>query len=257
MNIFTFSFSDIGKRETNEDSIFASVRRLNGKPVCFAMVCDGVGGLSQGDFASNTAIEHFEKWFERDVINEPQLDVEILLQKFLLELKFINYEIYSYGESKNTHLGTTFSGILLFDKQFLIVHIGDTRIYFIDDSINQLTEDHTIAALKQRNRIIMNDDELIVYLNQLYQCIGAGFDFSPQIITGTISDGTFLMCSDGFRHRLSEHEMLDNFNKDKMSCISSGEIERNIIASVNKIKERGERDNISVIVINVSDTTGR
>ena len=54
-----FGVSDIGSRNTNEDSIGSF---SNGANRCF-VVCDGLGGHGMGDIASKTVVDEFEKQF--------------------------------------------------------------------------------------------------------------------------------------------------------------------------------------------------
>lgn len=250
MKILTMAHTDVGSRPTNEDAACVISKNINSKKTCFAVVCDGIGGLTSGDYASKTVVNYFENWFENELESETkQTDIEVIAQKWIQELRFVNYDLLSYSKSQNIRLGTTFTGILIVEKQYLIVHVGDTRVYFIDDSINQLTEDHTLAALQQKNEIKANNSTA----NQLYQCIGANNKFKPQVIIGKLSYGTFIVCSDGFRHKISDNELLEHFKKSAMRNRSDSEIKRTVRSLVKTIKERGEKDNISVILINVSE----
>ena len=56
--------SDIGNfRSNNEDSIFYAYKIIGGVQICFAAVCDGVGGLKNGEIASQMIIKALEDWF--------------------------------------------------------------------------------------------------------------------------------------------------------------------------------------------------
>ena len=45
--------------------------------------------------------------------------------------KNLNNKIIQYGQRTDVSLGTTFTGMLFCDDQYLICHVGDTRAYYI------------------------------------------------------------------------------------------------------------------------------
>ena len=95
-----------------------------------AIVCDGMGGLSKGELASATVIKSFSAWFDNQLeIELENFDIDIIGYKWSLLLKYLNAKIKRFGIENNLSLGTTFTGILLFDDKYLIVHIGDSRAY--------------------------------------------------------------------------------------------------------------------------------
>ena len=60
--------SDVGiVKETNQDSVLVKVAQTNHGRVCLCVVCDGMGGLSNGELASATVIREFEHWFEKQL----------------------------------------------------------------------------------------------------------------------------------------------------------------------------------------------
>ena len=75
---------------------------------------------------------------------------------------------------------------------------------------------------------------LIKRKNVLLQCVGASERIEPQVITGNIQEGVYLLCSDGFRHEISSKEIFEGLNiknlKDKNKCIEKlkEKIEENI-----------------------------
>ena len=84
----------------------------------------------------------------------------------------------------------------------------------------------------------------------LLQCIGAGGDVVPVYKFGIYAKGdVFLICSDGFRHKLKSEEIAKMFRPDSMT---DEEIMKSVAVEAVEInKERKERDNISVIAIKV------
>jgi serine/threonine protein phosphatase PrpC len=70
----------------------------------------------------------------------------------------------------------------------------------------------------------------------------------PQFISGNVKQGaSYLVCSDGFRHEINEREIYElcRYRKGRQQ----EEIHDNLKRLVELNKSRGERDNISAILI--------
>jgi serine/threonine protein phosphatase PrpC len=82
----------------------------------------------------------------------------------------------------------------------------------------------------------------------LTQCVGASEELKPDLVSGIVSPkDVFLLCSDGFRHKLSVKEMEMEFNH--LHLVSNEQIYEVCEELVNRVVLRGEKDNISAIVI--------
>lgn len=242
--------TDIGiSKKINQDSLLIKHVSTDKGEVLLAIICDGMGGLSNGELASATVIRAFSKWFDEELPYElVNVDMQVIAGKWSLLLKDLNVNILDYGKSIKQNLGTTFSGMLFIGNQYLIVHVGDTRVYEIDSHMNQLTEDHTFIQREiSRGTLTPEQAKTDKRRNMLLQCVGASKTVDPQIIHGTTKRCSYMICSDGFRHEISEDEMFETlsfsnlFNKDEM--------ENNIKYLIEQVKSRGEKDNISVILI--------
>ena len=146
---FTFiAETDIGTtKDTNQDSILVKHGQYSGGEVLMALVCDGLGGLSKGELASATVIRAFDKWFDEELPYElEELDLHVISGKWNLMLKDLNVKLIEYSRNENITMGTTFTGILFVNNQYVISHVGDTRVYRLDNSITQLTNDQTFVA---------------------------------------------------------------------------------------------------------------
>lgn len=63
--------TDIGiRKETNQDSVALRIIDTPEGQATFAIVCDGMGGLSKGELASKEVILSFCRWFDHDFQNE-------------------------------------------------------------------------------------------------------------------------------------------------------------------------------------------
>lgn len=252
MHFVAIADTDIGtSKNTNQDSILIKhASTLNGE-VLFAIVCDGMGGLAKGELASATVIRSFSDWFDNELAKElSSLDMKVIAGKIELMLKDLNLRILEYGKYTGINLGTTFSGILFVDNQYVIAHVGDSRVYYMGSSINQLTEDQTVVAREVRlGRMTVEEAKLDKRRNILLQCIGASRIVNPQIIYGLAEKGAYMLCSDGFRHKITEDEIFESLKPAKLT--SKKIMHANAKKMIDLVKSRKERDNVSVVLIKI------
>lgn len=242
--------TDIGiYRATNQDSLMIKQAQTIYGEVLMAVICDGMGGLSKGELASATVVRAFESWFENEFPDELEnLDMNTVSEKWSSMLKDLNIEIALYGQKYGIKMGTTFTGMLMAKDRYFIVHVGDTRVYQIDTNVTQLTKDHTYVAREiDKGTITELEAETHEKRNTLLQCIGASKTIDPQIISGNIEKCVYMLCSDGFRHEISNAEFLNNLNPDLQ--IGKERMHLNLRKLIDENKKRNERDNISAILI--------
>lgn len=79
------------------------------------------------------------------------------------------------------------------------------------------------------------------------QCVGASSKVNPSFLAGTVAGGTFLLCSDGFRHVLTKDELFHNSNPE--TFVSEQMMEDNLKYLTEVVKQRKEEDNISAILV--------
>ena len=267
------AYSDAGlKKSVNQDSIcilqgeypmhgnfFNENRRGR---VVMGMVCDGMGGEKQGEIASKAGIEMFRKWFTKKLpehlkkYEKPGNHSDDVLQNvskdFEAMINDLNHDMCRYGTDNGIRLGTTLSVIIIFDDgRYILAHTGDSRIYRIEryvKKISQITKDQSLVADEVRKGIITKDEALKdSRRNILTECIGISDSVSPIIETGRINSGvSILICSDGFYHEIRESEMGERLSEmygDKE------EIKRALTDMIRVCKSRGEKDNISAVLI--------
>jgi len=242
--------TDVGTRkDVNQDSILVKHAKTGSYEVLLAIVCDGVGGLSKGELASATVIRAFSEWFEKELPHElNSLDMQVIGGKWELLIRDLNNQMLAYGQKFGVGLGTTFSGILFINNNYLIGHVGDTRVYYLGNSMYQLTEDHTVIANEIKNGTLsVEQAKTDSRRNMLLQCIGASSVVTPQIIVGMVEPGTYIVCSDGFRHEISEKEIFERLYAGNLTDKQMMHLQTRYLIEL--VKNRQERDNISVVLI--------
>ncbi len=250
MRFIATADTDIGiSKKTNQDSVLVKHGMVDGVEVLMAIVCDGMGGLSKGEVASATVIKRFSRWFDEELPYEiDNLSMSIIGAKWALLLKELNSDIFLYASRQGITMGTTFTGILFVDDQYVVAHVGDTRLYRISDGMFQMTEDHTFIARElKKGTITPEQAKTDKRRNLLLQCVGASDKVDPQTIVGRALQGVYMICSDGFRHEVMPNEMLGYLNYGAL--VDKETMHRNGRYLIEVAKQRGEKDNISVLLI--------
>lgn len=252
MNFVATVDSDVGTvKTTNQDAACIKIAETAYGQVAMAIVCDGMGGLEKGELASATVINEFNEWFCNELPrNIDGFNWGYVSEKWIHIIKKLNRAIGDFGRNNNIRLGTTVTAMLLFKNEYLIAHVGDSRVYQIDSGLLQLTEDHSVVGREVRQGLISEEDaEKDPRRNVLLQCVGASNAVEPQIVRGQITGNTsYLLCSDGFRHVISRYEIFEAANPQKVK--TSDEMKSNLRRLIDTAKYRGEQDNISALLIN-------
>ena len=240
-------------KKINQDSALYKEAETGIGDLMLAAVCDGMGGLRNGEVASSEMITALSGWFDHQLpfLMEERITDYALIESLNRLIINEDEKITEYGEV-NGECGTTLTAVIACGGRYLCVNIGDSRVYRIaDDGIMQLTHDQTVVQqLIDQGRITTKQAEVHPDRNVLLQCIGAGGDVVPDYSTGEYKEGDmFLICSDGFRHKLKKEEMAGIFGG---GFGSDQELKEAAKSAVEISKGRKERDNITVIAVAMS-----
>lgn len=246
------AYSDIGiRKETNQDSVLVEVAQADHGEIAFAMVCDGMGGLDKGELASATVTKAFAQWFQYDF---PQMlkngfSEEQLEQRWREIIYAQNNRIDAYGRSLGISLGTTAVGILIYADRYYIINVGDSRVYLLDKKLTQLTKDQSFIQREiDAGRMTPEEARIDSRRNMLLQCVGASDYIEPDFFSGDVkSNEVYMLCSDGFRHIITEDEIYEYLKPD--SLITEKDMLENSTYLTELNKHRKEDDNISVALI--------
>jgi serine/threonine protein phosphatase PrpC len=244
--------TDIGiKKKTNQDALLFMEANCSSGPIVFAVICDGMGGLAEGEIASATVCVAFQEWFLEKLpalakAGYPEGDLKTSWEELIFSL---NSRILDYGDLHHVSLGTTLVALLLVDKRYFIINVGDSRIYQFSDSLYQLTKDQTVVQREVDLGMITREDaERDPRANVLLQCIGASGIVEPEFIAGTIPrEAVYLLCSDGYRHQVQPKEFWDHLNPQMVA--DEQQLTNSIVYLTDLNKHRRESDNISAIAI--------
>lgn len=244
--------TDIGLRESNQDSLVIKSYHRNGKRAFLAAVCDGLGGLARGEINSRKAAEILSNWFEgvfvsiADGTSEPEY-MEEQLEKLL---ETINRSLFMSNRAAGTPGGTTMSALLLWNGERFIAHIGDSRIYEIKDgTVIQLTRDHSYVAREvELGHMTEEEAKVSKKRNVLLQCLGARpYLDEPQVAEeGENAPAVYLLGTDGFWHNMDRDFVLEHFSPGTLKV---DEMKQHLIDIVGNNRREGEKDNATAIAV--------
>lgn len=217
----------------NQDSVVLQQVLTGRGRVLLAAVCDGMGGLSCGEAASGYAAEQFRDWFYTELFSMIRKNKRYwVIRRSLDRLVFhMQGQLGRYAVKEGISLGTTMTVFVLWDRTWLLWHLGDSRAYRLRGCrMEQLSEDHERDAGK------------------LTKCLGSFGSFTPQHRMGVLKPGDgILLCTDGFRRRVTGGEMREVMNPRELA--EEEQIGRRLKEIGETCMKRGERDNLSAVYI--------
>ncbi len=191
------SYSGIGKRTNNED---AFIVKENSEGL-LALVCDGLGGQDNGEYASQAAVETITAYLDGKPISAEALGEAITLAN----------EAVCKVQEEHPGAQTTVAAVWLGDNSGEAMNVGDSRIYqFRDGEIVYQSVDHTLAQLAVMTGELKPEEIRGTNLrNRLFRALGDAV--APKIgekQLEILSGDRLLICSDGFWEGILEDEML-------------------------------------------------
>ncbi|MEM9491504.1 MAG: protein phosphatase 2C domain-containing protein [Myxococcota bacterium] len=246
--------TDVGRRRTiNEDAM--SCDDAGG----FYVVADGVGGHSRGEVASRETVEQMRGWVARSSERLDQLiaqcrngdpeahwEVRRLLENGLQSACYMVFGMAQLDPDKRG-MSTTCSALLVRSGFAFAAHVGDSRVYRTrGESVLQLTEDHTLINYKLKHGM-MTPAQAKTARGKNVITRAVGHKDYVQVDTAdvdVIPGDRFLLCTDGLHNYLrNDDEVID--------LIADDDIDVGVRASVALANQRGGKDNITAIVIEV------
>ncbi|RMH54577.1 MAG: serine/threonine-protein phosphatase [Candidatus Hydrogenedentota bacterium] len=238
----TFRFAgltDIGRVRKNNEDAFKIASLGDDRWVA---VADGCGGEAAGEVASSRALEVFEEEISREV--QTERDLAFVLRDAVVRANEVLLE-EAQGERKG--MATTFSALYFRKDLAYSLHVGDSRIYRLqEDRFELLTCDHTwVEYAVQAGRITREEAEHHERAGWLMQALGMAEFRAPDIDFFPVKVGDrFLLCSDGLQKCVSDEEIAQ-------ALATGDEPERTCRYLIDQSLARGAPDNVTVVVVYV------
>lgn len=239
-----FGRTDIGKvRSTNEDCFVTGKTFDN---ICYAVVCDGMGGASAGDKASRLTCDMIKTLID-NMLKKGMSDSSVKNMLVSITLA-VNAKVYEMANSDKSlmGMGTTLVLALAIGNAAHIVHVGDSRAYLIrDGEINKLTKDHSfVQSMVDLGRI--TDDEAFRHPQRNYITRAIGVDRNLKVdynIVRLEPEDKLFLCTDGFSNYFTDRDIYFMIQNDDY------EIEKAVNNMIDEANQRGGSDNITAVII--------
>ncbi len=244
MNVY--AKTDIGKtRETNQDAFDTGY--FNDGTV-WAVVCDGMGGVSGGQIASSLCIDKTVNAIKRSY----REDMTVNNVKNMLVSAINAANSYVFDESLKDRelkgMGTTIVAVVIVNNIAVVAHVGDSRAYIVNDTIKQITKDHSyVQLLVDNGKITLEEAENHPDKNIITRAIGIeGFVDVDVDIVDIKDEDILLLCTDGLNGYVKDDDILKTVKEYGDSSTEK------LVETANL---NGGHDNITVVLIS-SDNQG-
>lgn len=237
-----------GRRESNQDSygwvavssgaMFGSASYGDLEPVSdmrddflLAVVCDGMGGLTDGAEASRLVVEGLIDW----ATISPEIDTEDARLSLVQRITEMERMVMNWYPGS----GTTLSAILASEHRWTSVHLGDSRCYAFSKDGSWRTEDHSPAEAMFRKGIISEDE---MHHGPMGNILSAyiGDNHADKTVFEEIPHGwnRLVLCTDGAFCEMDSESFreVSTLATDAERIVSSG-------------YDAGSKDNITTILV--------
>lgn len=190
------------RRKTNQDRWLALAEKRDGKAYALLAVADGMGGLKQGDLASEKAVELLRQWWRTVGSQQAAEQCSDALDEVIYE---IHRQLFYLSQQQGAALGTTLSVLVLAGKNYLFKQVGDSRIYLrVKGNTTLLTTDQTWCNEAIAQGLLAPEQAENHWMRHaLVNALGASEELKIDTGSGTVPNGAcFLLCSDGFYNGL-------------------------------------------------------
>ncbi len=239
-------FSEIGRKDNQEDYLFPS--NVDSRTRIFIM-CDGMGGHDNGEVASRTAAE--------------------ALGTFLTSCSKVDIPTFEMGLSKaydaldnidtnsDKKPGTTMTCLCLNDDNYLVAHIGDSRIYHIRPSLYNAKTKRGGILYQSSDHSLVNDllkaGELTeeeardfphknIITRAMQPHLSKRYKADVYIFDDIQGGDYFFMCSDGILEQLSNEALCEILSSEKTN-------DEQKLAKIKSICDNKTKDNYTCWLI--------
>lgn len=242
IHLESFGISDVGLMRSNNEDAWAELVENR-----FFVLADGMGGHQAGEVASRLIVEKLSSAIQSMKQLPSSIQERAKLLKTLIEKA--NREIYLLSLHNENYfgMGTTLACLWLDEKNTIIAHVGDSRIYRLRKAkLTQLTLDHSLRQeLLVKGKLNSTNSSVYALKNIITRAIGTQTRVEPSIEIEKFQSGDlYLICSDGLTDELSFEEIQSTLSN--ASSVKEGA--NNLIKLA---KENGGSDNITIVIIKI------
>jgi protein phosphatase len=141
-------------------------------------------------------------------------------------------------------MGTTIVAATIAKGKMCIANVGDSRLYVIGDTIEQITKDHSyVAEMVRQGKVDPKNASMHPDKNIITRAVGASDTIQTDFFEVDVKEGdTILLCSDGLTNMVTDDEICRIIRE--VSDLS--EAGKTLVSEANK---NGGSDNITVVLV--------
>lgn len=242
----------LGRRPLNEDAWSiahgADSAHLWAERGRLYAVADGMGGHAAGEVASQLAIETL--WREYYAGDDLPLPPTLRVQQAILAANQEVYEQSALQESQ-AGMGTTIVAAVVREDWLTIANVGDSRAYLVrGGEAQQLTHDHSWVAEQVASGALSQEEaDNHAYRHVVTRCLGHRPNVQVDLFEHALEPGdAILLCSDGLNNQVSDADIAHILSEHPPAEAAN--------RLVTLAYESGGADNITAIVLQISESTG-
>ncbi len=227
--------SDVGcVRKINEDAY------LDSGHIGLWAVADGMGGHAAGDLASSSIVAALADIPPPDSLSQ-------LVDAVEDQLLTVNRQLRETAARRDGRMiGSTVVALLIWRRHCACLWAGDSRIYRLRaGKLEQLTSDHSqVEEMIERGELLREDAASHPAANVITRAIGADDELCVDVVLYDVEPGDrFLLCSDGLYKEIADEEFAIH-----LATRDAEQAGRDLLSLA---LERGARDNVTIIVVQV------
>lgn len=240
LNISIGQYSDKGRKANNQDYHGAFIAKKNVralKGIAIAMA-DGISSSTTSHIASETAVKTF---LEDYYCTSEAWTVKTSVERVMASINSWLYSQTMAGEGrydKDKGYVATFSALILKNRSAHLFHVGDTRIYRINEhGFEQLTHDH---------RLWVNQGTSV---SKSYLSRDLGIEQHCHLDHQTLSlkqGDVFIICSDGIYEYLPSNNMIN-------TLMQYDDLDKAAQSLVEQAYDLGSEDNLSIQIVRINE----
>jgi serine/threonine protein phosphatase PrpC len=246
------------QHKPNEDSLFAAqgerVHDSQTQQFGLFVVADGMGGHAKGQDASRLAIQIISEEVLPKISGNDPLNDDMLVQILVDGVQHANVAVHQRNMEQRADMGTTITSALIVGATAYVANVGDSRTYLYrkPTGLTKITNDHSVVASLVDAGIIQPDD---IYThpkrNQIYRSLGE----KPMVDVDWFKvalqpEDKLLLCTDGLWDMVRDPSIEQILNTVPDPSQTGN-------ALIKAALEGGGEDNVSVIVVHITEATQR
>lgn len=234
-----FGKTDIGAyRESNQDAFEAGVFETGD---CWAVVCDGMGGVSGGQVASKICVEKVTDSIKRGY--RSNMTIKTAQNLLNSAICAANASVFDEAQKDKTlsGMGTTVVAVMVIRGIAVIAHVGDSRAYLVRDDIKLVTKDHSLVQyLVDSGKITEDEAKVHPDRNVITRAVGILSFVDVDFDIVDVDENSILVCTDGLSGSVENNKILDVIKE-------FGESSADVL--IETAIKSGSRDNITAVLL--------